>query len=123
MDGLFAIDMTVIALFGTSIPLLTESFTRISFITKVSIATAGIGFYTGSALASWTGSLFVGGLLGTQLDRLALDGERVIDTEPLFEDLWHRVRAVGESPAQELYVLTENGVLEGSSGGGNSCGV
>ena len=32
MDGLFAIDMTVIALFGASIPLLTDSFTQISFI-------------------------------------------------------------------------------------------
>ena len=76
-----------------------------------SIATAGIGFYTGSALASWTGNLFVAGLIGTQLDRLTLDGERVVDSEPLFTDLWHRVRAVRESPAQELYVLTENGVL------------
>ena len=32
MDGLFAIDMTVIALYGTSIPLLTDSFTNVSFI-------------------------------------------------------------------------------------------
>lgn len=32
MDGLFAIDMTIIALFGASIPLLTDSFTKISFI-------------------------------------------------------------------------------------------
>jgi hypothetical protein len=35
----------------------------------------------------------------------------VADSEPLFEHLWHRVRAVRESPAQDLYVLTENGVL------------
>jgi hypothetical protein len=34
MDGLFAIDMTVIALFGTSIPLLTDSFTQVSFIAE-----------------------------------------------------------------------------------------
>ena len=33
MDGLFAVDMTIIALFGLSIPLLTDSFTRVSFIT------------------------------------------------------------------------------------------
>jgi glucose/arabinose dehydrogenase len=76
-----------------------------------SIAPAGIGFYTGSALASWSGNLFVSGLLGTHLDRLTLDGEQVIDSEPLFADLWHRVRAVRQSPTQELYVLTENGVL------------
>jgi glucose/arabinose dehydrogenase len=76
-----------------------------------SIATAGIGFYTGRSLASWAGNLFVGGLIGTQLDRLVLDGERVVGEEPLFRELWHRVRAVRESPAHELYVLTENGVL------------
>ena len=76
-----------------------------------SIATAGIGFYTGRPLASWTGNLFVGGLIGTRLDRLVLEGERVVHEEPLVRELWHRVRAVRESPAHELYVLTENGVL------------
>jgi glucose/arabinose dehydrogenase len=76
-----------------------------------SIATAGIGFYTGDALPSWRGNLFVAGLRATRLDRLVLDGERVTQQEPLFADLWQRVRAVRESPARELYVLTENGVL------------
>jgi glucose/arabinose dehydrogenase len=76
-----------------------------------SIATAGLGFYSGRALASWTGNLFVAGLIGTRLDRLALDGERVVHQEALFADLWQRVRAVRESPSRELYVLTENGVL------------
>jgi glucose/arabinose dehydrogenase len=76
-----------------------------------SIATAGIGFYTGQSLPSWRGNLFVGGLIGTQLDRLVLEGERVAREEPLFRDLWQRVRAVRESPARELYVLTENGGL------------
>jgi aldose sugar dehydrogenase len=76
-----------------------------------SIATAGIGFYTGDALGSWRGNLFVGGLIGTRLDRLTLDGERVVHEEALFLDLWQRVRAIRESPSHELYVLTENGVL------------
>jgi glucose/arabinose dehydrogenase len=76
-----------------------------------SIATAGIGFATGEALASWRGNLFVGGLIGTELDRLVLDGERVTHSEPLFRDLWQRVRAVRESPGRVLHVLTENGVL------------
>lgn len=77
-----------------------------------SIATAGIGFYTGRALPSWTGSLFVAGLIGTRLDRLALDGERVSHAEALFGELWQRVRAIRESPGRrDLYVLTENGRL------------
>lgn len=76
-----------------------------------SIATAGIGFYSGDALPSWRGNLFVAGLRATRLDRLVLDGERVTQQEPLFADLWQRVRTVRESPARELYVLSENGVL------------
>jgi len=87
-----------------------------------SIATAGIGFYTGQALPSWTGNLFVAGLIGTRLDRLALDDERVAHEEPLFVDLWQRVRAVRESPSRELYVLTENGVLFRIEPAGSSAG-
>ena len=79
---------------------------------KPSIATAGIGFYSGDHIKAWTGNLFVGGLIGTQLNRLALNGEKVTAEESLFADLWQRVRTVKESPIRrELYVLTENGVL------------
>ena len=77
-----------------------------------SIATGGIGFYTGDQLPSWRGDLFVAGLRLTHLNRLALDGERVVQEERLFTELWHRVRAVAESPfTHELFVLTENGTL------------
>ena len=54
MDGLFAIDMTVIALFGTSIPLLTDSFTQVSFIADGGLAyqyAMGIG---ASLMWGWT---------------------------------------------------------------------
>jgi aldose sugar dehydrogenase len=79
---------------------------------KPSIATAGIGFYSGDQISAWTGNLFVGGLIGTQLNRLAFNGEKVTTEESLFTDLWLRVRAVKESPIQrDLYVLAENGVL------------
>lgn len=77
-----------------------------------SIATSGIGIYTGDALPSWKGSLFVGGLLGTQLSRVALEGQTAKGVEVLFKDLWHRVRAIRQSPgARDLYMLTENGAL------------
>lgn len=76
-----------------------------------SIATAGIAFYTGTDLPGWQGNLFVAGLRLTRLDRLVLEGERVAHAEVLFADLWHRVRGIRESPAHELYVLTENGAL------------
>ena len=76
-----------------------------------SIATSGIGFYTGDGIPAWKGDLFVAGLIGTQLCRVGLDGERVIESEALFVDLWHRVRNVRESPDRELFVLSENGSL------------
>lgn len=77
-----------------------------------SIAPSGISFYRGDAIPSWRGSLFVAALRLTHLNRLALDGERVVSEERLFEDLWHRVRNVAQSPfTGEFFVLTENGTL------------
>ncbi len=48
-----------------------------------SIATAGILFYTGDKFPEWKGSLFVGGMVGQQLARLTLDGQRVRAEETL----------------------------------------
>jgi aldose sugar dehydrogenase len=77
-----------------------------------SIAPSGIAFATGDALPSWRGSLLVAALRLTHLNRLALEGNRVVHEERLFADLWQRVRAVAESPfTRQLFVLTENGVL------------
>ncbi len=77
-----------------------------------SIATSGIGIYTGDAFPSWRGSLFVGGLIGTQLSRVALEGQTSQGEEALFKDFWHRVRAIRQSPVgRDLYMLTENGSL------------
>jgi glucose/arabinose dehydrogenase len=77
-----------------------------------SIAPSGISFYSGDALPSWRGNLFVAALRLTHLNRLTLEGDEVVDEERLFEDLWHRVRNVAQSPfTGELFVLTENGTL------------
>ena len=76
-----------------------------------SIATAGMAFYTGEALRSWRGHLFVGGLRKTQLARLALDGEEVLEVEPLFTEMGKRIRGVTQSPSGRLYVTSEDGIL------------
>jgi glucose/arabinose dehydrogenase len=57
------------------------------------------------------GNLFVAGLRKTLLARVALDGERVIEVESLFADLWLRIRGVAQSPDQRLYVISENGKI------------
>jgi len=77
-----------------------------------SIAPSGIAFSSGDSLASWRGDLLVAALRLTHLNRLSLEGERVVHEERLFADLWHRVRSVAESPfTRQLFVLTENGTL------------
>lgn len=76
-----------------------------------SIATGGMAFYTGEGLGAWKGNLFVAGLRKTLLARLTLEGNRVTDEESLFAELWQRIRGVAESPAKQLYVLSENGIL------------
>src|SRR5690606_32228885 len=48
-----------------------------------SIATSGLAFYTGDLFPAWKGNVFVGGLKSTSLERLVLDGEKVVGMEKL----------------------------------------
>jgi aldose sugar dehydrogenase len=71
------------------------------------IAPAGITFYTGTRFPEWRDNLFVASLAGRSLVRLVLKGDRVINEEPLLEDLNQRIRGVAEGPDGALYVLTD----------------
>lgn len=73
-----------------------------------SIAPSGMAFYTGDKFPEWQGNLFVGSLKFTHLRRLTLDGDEVVDQEPLIEDLRHRIRDVRNGPDGYLYVLTDS---------------
>lgn len=74
---------------------------------------AGMTFYTGSRFPGWRNtSLFLSGLVGQQLRRLEIDGDRVVHQEVLF-DRFGRVRDVAEGPDGYLYVL-----LQAPTGGG-----
>jgi aldose sugar dehydrogenase len=68
-----------------------------------SIAVCGIAFYTGDRFPAWKGNLFVGGLVGKQLRRLVIEGDRVTHQELLFRGLG-RVRSVVDGPDGYLYV-------------------
>ena len=57
------------------------------------------------------GSLFVGALRGQFLDRLTMNGKRVVAEEPLLVDENARVRDVRMGPDGAVYVLTDNGKL------------
>ena len=71
-----------------------------------SIAPSGMLFYTGDLFPDWTGNLFVGALVGTHLQRLVLDGDRVVQEERLLVDLGQRIRDVRQGPDGALYLLT-----------------
>jgi glucose/arabinose dehydrogenase len=75
------------------------------------IAPSGLAFYTGNLFPQWKGSLFVGALRGQMLDRLTLDGDKVVAEEPLLVDMHSRIRDVRIGPEGAVYVLTDDGKL------------
>jgi len=78
------------------------------------IALSGMAFYTGDALPSWKGDVFVGGLrygeiFGTgQLSRVLVNQEfEELRREVLLSELHQRIRDVREGPDGLLYVITD----------------
>jgi glucose/arabinose dehydrogenase len=73
-----------------------------------SIATSGLAFYTGNLFPDWKGNAFVGGLAGTQVQRLVLEGNEVVAAETLLEDQGKRIRDVRQGPDGALWLLTDD---------------
>ena len=73
-----------------------------------SIATSGLTFYTGDLFPGWKGNLFVGGLRGTQVQRLVLENGEVTSVEVLLNDLGQRIRDVRQGPEGALWVITDD---------------
>ena len=76
-----------------------------------SIAPAGLAFYTDGPFSAWQGDLFVAALAGMTLQRLELDGDRVIGVENLLTEREQRFRDVRMGPDGAVYVLVDD--LEG----------
>jgi aldose sugar dehydrogenase len=72
-----------------------------------SIGPSGMVFYTGDAFPEWRGNVFVGSLPLRHLQRLELDGEKVVKEERLLGDLKERIRDVRQAPDGSLWVLTD----------------
>ncbi len=72
-----------------------------------SIATSGLAIYTGDRFPNWKGSAFVGGLGGTTLARVSLDGFEAVGEERLLSDWGQRIRDVRDGPDGFLYILTD----------------
>src|SRR5688572_15420341 len=70
-------------------------------------APASGAFYRGSVLANFKGNFFFGCLRGERLQRVILDGRRVVSQEELAKD-YGRIRDVAEGPDGFLYFSTSN---------------
>jgi len=80
------------------------------------IAPSGLAFYTGNLFPQWKNSVFVGGLRGMVLVRLALVDDKVVAEEPLLTELNTRIRDVRVGPDGAVYVLTDSGTPSMSYG-------
>jgi aldose sugar dehydrogenase len=79
-----------------------------------SIAPSGMAFVSSDKYgASWRGNLLVGSLKFGYLDRIVLQGRKVIREEKLLTELNQRIRDVRQGPDGLIYVLTDasNGQL------------
>lgn len=73
-----------------------------------SIAPSGMMFYTGDLFPAWKGNAFVGALVLRHLQRLELDGEKVVKEERLLTDLKERIRDVRQAPDGSIWVATDS---------------
>ncbi len=72
-----------------------------------SIATSGLLIYTGDIFPEWKGNIFVGGLTGTQIARLTMDGQKVVSEETLVNGLG-RIRDIRQGPDGYIYIALDN---------------
>lgn len=71
-----------------------------------SIAPSGMAFVTSDKYQGWKGSLLVGSLSFQYLERLTLEGNKIITREKLLDDMG-RVRDVRQGPDGFIYVAVE----------------
>jgi aldose sugar dehydrogenase len=97
---------------GTHAPSFEEPKT---YWLPTSTAPSSLMFYTGNRFddLGWRGSVFTGGLAGTTLWRMALNGENVSSMEEVavVKNLGQRIRVVKQGPDGWIYLLTDSGQL------------
>jgi glucose/arabinose dehydrogenase len=93
---------------GTHSPNFIEPIT---YWVPISIAPAGMIFYTGSAFPKWQGDIFMGALAGKALWRIKLDGDTVVEREKMFSTLGDRIRDVEQGMDGYIYLITDGGKL------------
>ena len=72
-----------------------------------SIGISGLMIYAGDRFPQWKGNLFIGGMVGQQLGRLTLQGQRITNEETLVPQMG-RIRDVRQSPDGYIYLVTDD---------------
>jgi glucose/arabinose dehydrogenase len=73
-----------------------------------SIALSGMAFYTGDRFPEWRGSIFLGALVGEQLQRVVMNQKGLpVRRDTLLRELRQRIREVRQGPDGLLYLLTD----------------
>lgn len=95
---------------GTSITDKTEMDGMLQPLTYwvPSIAPSGMAFYTGDEFPEWKGNLLVGSLKFRYLNRMDMDGEKVVKQEELLRERNERIRDVKQAPDGSIYLLTDD---------------
>ena len=86
---------------------LREGMEQPAHVWVPSIGTSGLMVYTGDRFPAWKGSVFAGGLVGEQLVRLAMEGNRVTTVELLAQRIG-RIRDVRQGPDGFIYLAIEH---------------
>ncbi len=73
-----------------------------------SIAPCGMVFYDGKQFPNWQGNIFIGALRLQHLNRLEIEGDRVVHEERLLQNQVGRIRDVRQGPDDFLYLLTDS---------------
>ncbi len=89
-------------------PAVADGMEQPLMIWSPSIALSGLAFYTGDKFPAWKNSVFVGGLVGEQMQRIVFN-LRGLPTrrDTLIRELGQRIRDVQQGPDGLLYVLTD----------------
>ena len=78
---------------------------------KPSIGPSGLLVYTGDKFPGWKGNVFTGALALMHLNRLVVEGGKVVKEERLFEGRNWRVRNVEQGPDGNIYFGVDGGVV------------
>lgn len=70
-----------------------------------SVPPTAVAFLTSDRYPQWKGQLFVGALGGPSLTRLRVEGDQVLEKEPMWAGVYRRIRDIKQGPDGWLYLV------------------